>query len=105
MGVSLRDALNPAPVFWHYMGHCLLESPPGTPSWVAAGEGFSMPKRTPIEPYQALKRHVELSPELDYLLELSEACGPSGYSILEKALRSRRDARSVADIGATAQAS
>jgi len=105
VGISLRDAWDPAALFWHYMGRSLLESPPEVPSWVPAGEGFTMPKRTPIEPYQALLRHIEVSPELDYLLELSEACGPAGYSILEKALRSKREARESPSLGFSARAS
>lgn len=99
VGISLRDAWDPVPLFWHYMGRSLLESPPGVPSWVPAGEGFIMPKRTSLGPYQALHRRIELSADLDYLLEVAEACGPSGLAILHKALDKRWEARHKPAVG------
>ena len=48
-GITLRDASDPAPVFWHHAAPGFLPLPPDAPSWVPGGSGFDI-ERTPPPP-------------------------------------------------------
>lgn len=67
MGVSLKDAWEPAPVFWHFMESALqgvIERPGGVPCWKPGGEGFCLPPRPVRDPVQVLRRRLEQSRDL-----------------------------------------
>jgi hypothetical protein len=98
MGPTLRDAMLPSAIFWHYMGQTLLERPEGVSDWVPYAEGYILPKRVPLAPYQALQRRVELSPEVDYLLGLATQCGPEGFASLQRMLAKRWESGASASI-------
>lgn len=85
MGISLKDAWEPAPVFWHFMAGALegiVARPSGVPVWVPGGDnvGFSLPPRSVPDPVQRLERRLERSFELQDLCKL--ACTVRGGSVL-----------------------
>lgn len=88
-GVTLRDAADPAGVFWHYASPGFLPSPPGAPSWVPGGTGFELAKLPPQLPAARLQRRVELSSELGSLLALALEVGPYGVELLCSLIRKR----------------
>jgi hypothetical protein len=87
MGVTLRDVAEPAGVFWHHMGRSLLECPHRPPSWAPYAEGYELPKRTPLTPYQVLQRRMESSAELRELVHLAGLSGEVGVTSLVHKVR------------------
>lgn len=63
VGVSLKDAWEPASFFWHYM-RGILPMPPDTPVWVPGGVGFSLPPRCALDAAEVFQRRLERSAEL-----------------------------------------
>jgi hypothetical protein len=92
-GVSLRDAWEPGPVFYHYASPSLVERPPGVPAWVPAGEGFELPPRVPLLPAVRLRRRFNASLDLDELLSLADQVGPHGIDMLHRMLDQRWTSR------------
>lgn len=84
VGVSLKDAWEPATLFWHYMQSALvgvLERPRGVPRWVPGGEGFSLPPRAvPVDSTAILRGRLERSRELRDMCDLARSV--SGGSVL-----------------------
>ena len=74
MGATLRDAHNPADIFFHFAGKSLVESPSGFAGWVPSGEGYSLPKRDEVLPLQRLERLVENSHDLIRIVEIAVSC-------------------------------
>ncbi len=81
-GVTLRDAAEPAGVFWHYASPDFLPAPSDAPAWVSGGTGFYLDPHVPLLPAQRLKRRVESSRDLAALVVLAHECGPFGMSLL-----------------------
>jgi len=79
-GVTLRDVVEPAGVFWHHMGKSLLDCPPGGTihQWKGHAEGFHLPPRPETLPYQALVRRLEDNAELRELVWLAVQAGDLG---------------------------
>ena len=76
MGISLKDAWEPAPVFWHFMAGVLegiVTRPSNVPAWVPGGDsvGFALPPRSVLDPVQRLERRLEHSSDLPDLCELA----------------------------------
>jgi hypothetical protein len=88
-GVTLRDASQPAAVFWHYASPEFLPAPPDAPEWVAGGSGYDLPPSVPLLASERLLRKLEGSPEVAALLALAFACGPYGVELLISHLRQR----------------
>jgi hypothetical protein len=87
MGVSLRDAWDPAPVFWHYMAPDVLTAPDGVPAWEPAGEGYQLEQPAPRDPLNLLERRIE-SLDLDDLMAQAAAV-PGGVELVLHAVRKR----------------
>jgi hypothetical protein len=81
-GITLRDAAEPAAVFWNYASPDFLPTPPGTPAWVSGGTGYYLEPHIPLLPAQRLKRRVESSRDLAALVGLANQCGPFGVRLL-----------------------
>ncbi len=80
-GCTLRDAYEPARVFWHYMAPAIFERPSDAPEWSSGwAEGWTMEK-IDILPAERLKRRIEYSGELAAIIELADSLGPSGRSM------------------------
>jgi len=92
--VSLRDAWEPDPVFWHYMSD-LLPAPEGVPQWTPHGEGFHLPPGIEVLPAQSLKRLVETSDLADRMISLADRIGPNGFDYLLRLLGDKRDRATI----------
>jgi hypothetical protein len=86
-GVTLRDAAEPAGVFWHYASPDFLLRPDGAPTWAPEGSGFELERVAPLLPYQRLLRRIEASSDLAALIALAESCGPRGVDYLVSRIR------------------
>jgi len=76
MGPTLRDVVEPAAMFWHFVGRSLLESPiTSVHQWTGHGEGFNLPPRPETLPAQALAKRLEDNAELKELVWLAVQAG------------------------------
>ena len=88
-GGTLRDAMEPERVFWHYMAPAVIKRPPGVPEWSSGwAEGWTM-TRVELLPYQALKRRIETSSEIAALIELADTVGSEGRTAALRMLEAR----------------
>ena len=86
-GITLRDAGDPAPLFWHYASPDFLSRPPGVPEWVPGGSGFEIERSPPMLPAARLLRRIEASAELASLVALARSCGPYGLELMISRIR------------------
>ena len=84
-GLSLRDAYEPDPVFWHYMSD-LLPAPDGVPAWVPNDDKLSLPTRTKLLPAESLKRLVESSDSFARAFTLADMIGAHGMDYFVRLL-------------------
>lgn len=100
-GLTLRDAVQPEPVFYHFMG-ALFPRPDAVPTWEPHGEGFVM-QRQPIELQDRLRRLVDQSPDFARAIELADQLPGEGFDVLVRMLQSRakrvRATRAFAAVG------
>ena len=90
-GCTLRDAFQPARVFWHYMAPSIIERPSGVPEWSSGwAEGWTMEK-IELLPVQRLKAFIERSPDLAAIFELSDAAGTGGRAMALRLISKRSD--------------
>jgi hypothetical protein len=87
VGVSLRDAAEPAALFWHFVAPDFLPSPSGALGWSPTGEGFHLDKPPAVPPGERLRRRVQDSVEVAALLRLAVEAGPHGFSLLVSEMR------------------
>lgn len=85
LGISLRDAWEPAPFFWHYCSG-VLARPSGVPAWVPGGVGFELPPKPALDPADAFERRLSGSVELRDLVSQALAV-PGGVWRLKRFLR------------------
>ena len=86
-GITLRDAADPAPAFWHYIAPDVLPRRDGVPEWDPQGTGFVLaPADLPL-PAERLRRRVQASAELRSLVELADRCGPYGFALMVSEMR------------------
>ena len=97
VGLTLRDAMNPTAVFWHFMDPDFLTAPRGVPTWSAYGEPAALPPRNQFTGYERLASRVYRSDDLAKLIGLAESCGDRGIEVLCGMIRKR-----AADRGAGA---
>lgn len=105
-GLTLRDACEPAPVFYHFMG-AFFPRPDGVPSWVPHGEGFDLPKLQ-TDDHAKLRRLVNQSVDLCRMIDLADTLPGEGLDVLLHLVRSRaktrRHTRAFAAVGAASPA-
>lgn len=100
LGVTLRDAHDPAALFWHFASPSLLDAPSGAPVWVPfAGEGWSLPKLPPVDPVLRLQRVVESSVDLENMLLLAGKLPGDGPTYLLRLLQNRLGLRHYQNTG------
>ena len=90
-GATLRDAAEPAALFWHLASPAILDAPEGAPVWTPNRDlGWVAPTK-PFDPAALLKRRVESLAMLDALALVADELGPHGrdylLSLLEKRLQ------------------
>jgi len=86
VGITLRDAAEPAPVFYHFMAPQIIEAPPGIRKWNPQDNGYSLPRRDPITPAARLVRRLEGNPDLLNSLELAATLGPAGTTLVHRTI-------------------
>ncbi len=89
-GVTLRDAAEPAAVFWHFAAPDFLQGPQlldSIAAWSPGGTGFDLAKFEPFPPGQRLRRRVRDSADIVALLKLAELAGPFGFDLLVAEMR------------------
>lgn len=80
VGATLRDAAEPARLFWAYASPTLLDAPEGVEAWSAGwGEGWSY-TRPEILPAALLRRRIGDSPELIALARLAVRTGSPDWA-------------------------
>lgn len=89
LGVSLRDAAEPAPVFYRFMSPEFLPCPEGVTAWSANDGGWSVTRPEPRLPAERLARVLDQSADFQRLIELADACGAEGRTYLLGMLRRR----------------
>lgn len=89
LGVSLRDAYAPGPLFWHLASPSILNRPEGVSDWVPFDGELWSPGRVSPEPYARLQSSVSSSVDLETLADLADKCGESGRLQLLRLIRSR----------------
>jgi hypothetical protein len=70
--VTLRDAYDPFPLFWHFAAPALLPLPDGVPAWAPFVGDLWAPGARPVDDYQRLRSRVESSVDLDLLAALAD---------------------------------
>lgn len=90
-GMGVRDAHDPAALFWHYGGEALTGEmrPPGIEAWGPNGEGYALEARPERSPFEKLQRRVNGSDELDAWLKLADQMGERGRHVLLSIVRQR----------------
>jgi hypothetical protein len=106
LGISLRDVSSPDSLFWAHMG-TILKTPTNVPEWVSSPEGYSMPSRVALLPYEALKRSIASSPVLADWVSLAGQIGDSGSDSLLRLIKREVDRLVIArsEAGTLAQPS
>lgn len=83
--MTLADAYEPAPLFWHLVAPDVLESPAGVPSWVPHAEGFAMEKTPTPLPAARAKRVISNSADLDLLGRIAADMGEAdGLALVQR---------------------
>lgn len=82
LGISLRDCIEPGPVFWHHVAPDFLPAPEGVAAWTPAGEGFELERLPPPTPAARMFALLERSPDVRQLLTLADQAGPFGLRML-----------------------
>lgn len=107
-GATLRDAAEPAALFWHLASPAILDAPEGAPVWTPNRDlGWeATPKQ--FDPAALLKRRVESFAMLDALAVVADELGPHGrdylLSLLEKRLHASTGLPAVTEPASSARA-
>jgi len=91
VGMSLRDAYEPASLFWNFMAPDVLTAPDSVAEWIPCPGGFAIDWPDMPSPLARLQRRVESSDEVAALLRLADQVGPYGFRMLVVAMERRRD--------------
>lgn len=88
-GATLRDAAEPARLFWHVASPALLDAPGDIEPWDSSwADGWSAPT-VELLPAEVLSRRVSSSPELELLLNVADRLGPNGRILLARRVLQR----------------
>lgn len=103
-GATLRDAANPAALFWQIASPAILEAPEGVPVWTPNSDlGWVAPQRD-FDAAAVLQRRVDSFAMLDALATLADDLGPEGRPYLLQLIEARLLAPSTDAADSTAAA-
>lgn len=92
IGVTLRDVVEPGPVFWHHVAPSFLPLPPGVAAWSPHAEGFVLEHAPPMLPAARMRARVDGSPDIAALVSLAREPLSGGIDYLLHLVRARFDA-------------
>ena len=102
VGVTLRDAAEPAAVFWHHVARSVLRVPAGAPAWEPMAVGFELPRPEGRTTYARFLGRVKGNAEVAALAKLAAELGPFGEKVflseMAEAFRAAQDALSGAPV-------
>jgi hypothetical protein len=90
--MTLRDVLEPAPLFFHFASPDLMPRPDGVAPWSPHGEGFTL-DRIATEDQVKLRRLVERSVDLERMIDLADKLPGEGMDVLLRLVRHRAKVR------------
>lgn len=86
--ITLRDAAEPEPVFWHYMRN-VLDVPDAVPAWSPRAEGFAIDRPPPLPAAERIRRRVAASADIGDLLALVDEPHSGGLDWVFALIRQR----------------
>lgn len=93
LGVTLRDAADPAPLFFHYLSPGYLPAPESVVPWTPFRDGgFEIDRPAALPPAARLQRRVSTSPEIEALIGLALEERAGGLDYLCHLIRQRAGA-------------
>lgn len=95
VGLTLRDAWDPAPLFYHVASPDILPLPPDVPEWSSQEVGYTMPPRQVFTPAELMAIKLDHSIDVQRLLALAAECGPHGIDLLVSRLRRMANATAI----------
>lgn len=90
VGATLRDAMDPESLFWHFMAPDVLPRPAHVAAWEPHGEGFAIEWGAKPLPAARLVQRVQASPDIAALVRLSDEVGPYGFALLVSEMQKLR---------------
>jgi hypothetical protein len=91
-GMTLRDVIEPAALFYHFAAPDLLPLPDDVAPWTPHGEGFVM-ERIATEDQVKLARLVDHSTDLERMIDLADRLPGEGLDVLMRLVRHRAKIR------------
>jgi hypothetical protein len=96
-GPTLRDAVEPAGLFWCYASPSIVRATESACDRVSGvAEGWSM-ERVELLPAQVLKGRIEAFSTLDHMVRVADRMGPEGRRWLKSRLSEKIDSVPIAD--------
>jgi len=93
VGATLRDALHPSDLFFHFASRSLVDSPENVRPWVSHGEGFVLPRREDRTAFERMENILAFSYDIDRLVKVArEAYGDKSGAVLGRAMAKRCEA-------------
>lgn len=89
IGPSFHDVLSPDKLFWAYASPALLRRPKGMQAWESTADKPWSYKKPEVTEYEALKRQVENSADLESMLERADRIGSEGRKVLLRLITKR----------------
>lgn len=92
VGATLRDVHDPLEIYFHFAGKSLVERPKTLQGWSSYGEGYVLPKKRDVLPYERLERFLDHSISVRKLVGLAvDAYGEKAGEALGRMIRKRCD--------------
>lgn len=96
---TLRDAYEPAALFYHFAAPDLLPRPASVQDWSPHAEGFTLEKQNDFTAAQLMARKLDASADVARLIQLAIDCGPGGLPLLLSRITKLYDAARLAPPG------
>lgn len=89
IGPSFHDVLSPSALFWSYASPALLRRPKGMETWKSTANEPWAYQKPEITEYEALRRQVENSPDLESMIARADRLGSEGRKVLLRMISRR----------------
>lgn len=88
-GMSLKDAYEPAALFWYFAAPTFGEKPSDVPDWQPWGEGFQLEPKPTIDVPAVMGRLLDTSHDVQRLLDLADKLPGDGLRQLQQMFANR----------------